>query len=328
MSKAIVVDSLHKRYPNNHAVRGVSFHVEQGEIFGIVGPNGAGKTTTIEIMEGLRKRDSGLVQILGLDPDQEPRELRQRIGVQFQSTSIQERMKVKEAISLFASFYRKSGNVDHIVHSLGLEGSLNKQFKDLSGGWKQRLTLALAVIHDPEIVFLDEPSTGLDPQARRELWDLILKLRDDGKTIVLTTHYMEEAERLCDRVAMFNHGEVVALDSPKRLVTALAGANFLSFDSEAADVAIIERLPGVERVERIGGTVGAGQESGVEGVGQESNVGRVDGTIHVYSSSLQTTSMHLFLAAEEHGWQMSAFRFEVGSLDDLFVHLVEREGSI
>ncbi|CAM3871728.1 ABC transporter ATP-binding protein [Alicyclobacillus pomorum] len=255
MPNSILVEGLHKRYKNHHAVRGVSFHVEQGEIFGIVGPNGAGKTTTIEIMEGLRKRDSGLVQVLGLDPDKEPLELRQRIGVQFQSTSIQERMKVKEAISLFSSFYRKRCNIDKIVKELGLNEVLNKQFKDLSGGWKQRLTLAMAVIHDPEVVFLDEPSTGLDPRARRELWDLILQLREDGKTIVLTTHYMEEAERLCDRVAMFNHGKVIALDSPKRLVTRFAAGHHLSFQSETADKALIQMLPGVERVERQDGTV-------------------------------------------------------------------------
>lgn len=303
MPKSILIEGLHKRYKDNHAVRGVSFQVEQGEIFGIVGPNGAGKTTTIEIMEGLRKRDSGLVQILGLDPDKELVELRQRIGVQFQSTSIQERMKVKEAISLFASFYRKRADVDKIVRRLGLDGSLNKQFKDLSGGWKQRLTFALAVIHDPEIVFLDEPSTGLDPQARRELWDLILELREDGKSIVLTTHYMEEAERLCDRVAMFNQGEVVALDSPKRLVTRLATANYLSFESETADVVLIRVLPGVQRAER------------------------QDGTVRVYVVSLQNVSLHLFQLADEHNWQIVAFRFEVGSLDDLFVHLVEKEGS-
>ncbi len=304
MSKSILIEGLHKRYKDNHAVRGVSFYVEQGEIFGIVGPNGAGKTTTIEIMEGIRKRDSGLVQILGLDPDEEPLELRQQIGIQFQSTSIQERMKVKEAISLFASFYRKRGDVDKIVQSLGLDESLNKQFKDLSGGWKQRLTLALAVIHDPELVFLDEPSTGLDPQARRELWDLILKLREDGKTIVLTTHYMEEAERLCDRVAMFHQGEVIALDSPKRLVTRLAAANYLSFESEAADIALIRTLPGVERVERHLGTV------------------------RVYSASLQNTALHLFQLADEHQWKIEAFRFEVCSLDDLFVYLVDKECSV
>ncbi|WP_018131394.1 ABC transporter ATP-binding protein [Effusibacillus pohliae] len=299
MSVAIVIEDLHKRYKDNHAVRGVSFTVEKGEIFGIVGPNGAGKTTTIEIMEGLRKRDSGTVRILGLDPDRDAYELRQRIGVQFQSTSIQERMKVGEAIRLFASFYRQRGDVERIVETLGLKDRLHAQFKDLSGGWKQRVTLALATIHDPEIVFLDEPSTGLDPQARREMWDLIRQLRNQGKTIVVTTHYMEEAERLCDRVAMFNKGKLAALDTPKRLVAQLAAANYLTFESAAADPDVIRLLPGVERVER-------------------DNL-----TVRVYSSNLQHTSMHLFQTAEQQNWQLEAFRFEVGSLDDIFVHFME-----
>ncbi|WP_018130843.1 ABC transporter ATP-binding protein [Effusibacillus pohliae] len=301
MSIAILVEDLHKRYKDNHAVRGVSFTVEKGEIFGIVGPNGAGKTTTIEIMEGLRRRDSGTVRILGLDPDTDEAELRQLIGVQFQSTSIQERMKVKEAIELFSSFYRKRGDIDRIVRLLGLENQLDAYFKDLSGGWKQRVTLALATIHDPEVVFLDEPSTGLDPQARRELWDLIRGLREEGKTIVVTTHYMEEAEKLCDRVAMFKQGRVAALDTPKRLVTQLAAANFLSFASENTDLQVIRTIPGVERVERDGET------------------------IRVHSKDLQHASYHLFQLAHDLNWRIEAFRFEIGSLDDLFVELVEKE---
>jgi ABC-2 type transport system ATP-binding protein len=300
MSAAIAVENLHKRYKDNHAVRGVSFSVKKGEIFGIVGPNGAGKTTTIEIMEGLRKRDSGTVEILGLDPDKDGAELRQRIGVQFQSTSIQEKMKVREAIQLFASFYRKNADIDRIIRSLGIADKLNAYFKDLSGGWKQRVTLALATIHDPEIIFLDEPSTGLDPQARRELWDLIRWLREEGKTIVVTTHYMEEAERLCDRVAMFRLGQVAALDTPKRLVAQLATANYLSFESDNAELDMIRTIPGVERVEK------------------------VDATIRVHGADLQETSYHLFQMAHELGWKIEAFRFETGSLDDLFVELVEK----
>ena len=303
MSTAISIENLHKRYKNKHAVRGVSFNVKQGEIFGILGPNGAGKTTTIEMMEGLRKRDSGSIQILGLDPEKNSFELRQRIGIQFQSTSIQEKLKVKEAITLFASFYPNQADVAHIVKSLGLEPYLNKYFKDLSGGWKQRLTLALAAIHDPDIIFLDEPSTGLDPQSRRELWDLILQFRDSGKTIVLTTHYMEEAERLCDRVAMFNNGQIIALDTPKNLVTRFAAASFVSFESDNTDIRVIRTLPGVERVEQAGNT------------------------IKVYSNSLQHTSLHLFQCAESHHWKIEAFRFEVGNLDDLFVQLMEKEHS-
>jgi ABC-2 type transport system ATP-binding protein len=300
MSVAITVENLHKHYKNNHAVRGVSFTVEKGEIFGIVGPNGAGKTTTIEIMEGLRLKDSGNVNILGLDPEKDASELRQRIGVQFQSTSIQEQLKVREAIDLFSSFYRKQGDVERIVRSLGLQDRLNTYFKNLSGGWKQRVTLALATLHDPEIVFLDEPSTGLDPQARRELWDLIRWLRDEGKTIVVTTHYMEEAEKLCDRVAVFAKGKLAAVDSPKRLVTSLTGIHFLSFESEYADLDLIRALPGVEKVER------------------------AEDRIIINCESLQSTSLRLFELAQTHTWKIDSFKFEQGSLDDLFVNLVEK----
>jgi ABC-2 type transport system ATP-binding protein len=301
VAAAIQVENLHKKYGNHFAVQGVSFDVAQGEIFGIVGPNGAGKTTTIEIMEGLRRRDSGQVRILGMDPEQDPYELRQRIGVQLQSTSIQERLKVKEAIGLFASFYRKRGDVPRIIRSLGLEERMNTFFKDLSGGWKQRVTLALAAIHDPEIIFLDEPSTGLDPQARRELWDLIRGLRDEGKTIVVTTHYMEEAEKLCDRVAIFSKGRLAGLDTPHRLVSRLLGRRHLSFVTDCADLSVLRKIPGVDSVE------------------QE------EGRVKVYGSSLQDISLYLFQIARDHGWKIDAFRFETGSLDDLFVELVEKE---
>lgn len=301
MALVVDIEHLRKRYKNTEAVRDVSFSVARGEIFGIVGPNGAGKTTTMEIMEGLRKRDSGKVEILGLDPNYHPYELRERIGVQFQTTSIQERMKVGEAIRLFSAFYKTQTDGQRVIELLGLQSRLHQTFRDLSGGWKQRLTLALAVIHNPELVFLDEPSTGLDPQARRELWDLILKLREDGKTIVLTTHYMEEAERLCDRVAMFNHGEIAALDSPRRLVAQLAAANYMSFESEEADIAAIEQLPTVERVEQ------------------------TYTTFKVYSLDLQDTALQLLQAAKKYGWRLAALRFEVGTLDDLFVQMTKQE---
>lgn len=301
MASAINIEHLRKSYGSTEAVRDVTFHVDHGEIFGIVGPNGAGKTTTLEMMEGLRKRDAGSMEILGLDPNLQPYELRERIGVQFQTTSIQERMRVGEALRLFSSFYRSQANVEQVVDFLGLHKYLHQAFKDLSGGWKQRLTLALAVIHNPEIIFLDEPSTGLDPQARHELWALILKLREDGKTIVLTTHYMEEAERLCDRIAMFDHGEIAALDSPRRLVSQLAAANYMSFESEEAQVSVIGELSAVERVEQM------------------------QTTFKVYSADLQETALQLFQEAKQRGWKLVAVRFEVGTLDDLFVQMAKRE---
>lgn len=252
MEPAIVVEHLHKRYRNVHAVNDVSFSVNMGEIYGILGPNGAGKTTTIEMLEGLRKQDEGTIRILGLDPDTHPYELQERIGIQFQSTSVQERMKVKEALQLFSSFYRKRRAIDRIVNALGLEPYLDTPFGQLSGGWKRRVTLALATIHDPAVVFLDEPSTGLDPHARRELWELILQLRKDGKTIVLTTHYMEEAERLCDRVAMFHKGRILAVDTPQRLVTTWGKVRYLHVESFEADEQRLRTLPGVSEVKRDG----------------------------------------------------------------------------
>lgn len=301
MSIAIQVENLHKHYKHNHAVRGVSFTVEQGEIFGIVGPNGAGKTTTIEIMEGLRKKDAGKITILGMDPEREPYRLRQKIGIQFQSTSIQERMKVQEAIKLFASFYEKKGDIPTIVERLGLNDFMNTQFGNLSGGWKQRVTLALATIHDPEIIFLDEPSTGLDPGARREMWALIRDFQEQGKTIVVTTHYMEEAEQLCDRVAMFKEGQLAALDTPKMLVNQFLVTNYLTFISDDADEQLLQTLFGVKQVERI------------------------NETIRIQTHTLQETTLQLFQLAQEKDWKIEAFRFEVGSLDDLFVQMAGKE---
>lgn len=301
MSFAIEVENLHKYYQNKHAVQGISFSVKKGEIFGIVGPNGAGKTTTIEILEGLRKRDKGKISILGLDPEKNPYELRQKIGIQFQSTSIQSKMKVKEAIKLFSSFYEKKGDIPNIIDRLGLNTYKNTYFMNLSGGWKQRLTLALAILHDPEIIFLDEPSTGLDPGARRELWSIIRNLQQEGKTIVITTHYMEEAEQLCDRVAMFKEGQIVALDNPKILVNQFLIANYLTFISDDADLELLQNIPNVH------------------------HVSRSNETIKVQTSDLQDTSLALFQLAKEKGWKIHNFRFEVGSLDDLFVEIARKE---
>lgn len=303
MEPAIVVEHLHKRYPDVYAVNGVSFSVKAGEIFGILGPNGAGKTTTVEMLEGLRKRDSGIIRILGMDPDEQPYELRERIGIQFQSTSVHGQMKVSEALRLFASFYRKKGDVDRIVDVLGLKPHLDVPFGRLSGGWKQRVTLALATIHDPEIVFLDEPSTGLDPQARRQLWEMILKLRDEGKTIVLTTHYMEEAERLCDRVAMFHQGRVLSIDTPQRLVATWGNVRCLHFESSEADEQRLRTLTGVTKVER------------------------ANRIFRIFAQDLQAASLQLFQLADQEGWSIESFRFETGNLDDLFVSLVKGEST-
>ncbi|MCJ7842217.1 ABC transporter ATP-binding protein [Lederbergia sp. NSJ-179] len=299
MPHVIEVEGLTKQYGETRAVQGISFTVEKGEIFGIVGPNGSGKTTTIEILEGLRKRDSGRVHVLGYDPGKESDryQLNKKIGVQFQDTSIQELMKVKEALNLFASFYDTHGLVD-IIEQLHLQDKLNSYFKNLSGGWKQRVTLALSVLHQPEIVFLDEPSMGLDPQARRELWEVIHTLKEQGTTILVTTHYMEEAEKLCDRIAMVYDGRIRALGKPNELLEDLA-TNYLAFESFDVDPDVLISLPSVIHVEKT-------REQ-----------------VRIRTENLQRSAYLVLKECEERDWKVTAFRFERGTLDDLFVHLLK-----
>lgn len=229
MGSTISVIDLCKSYGKTIAVDRVSFEVNEGEIFGMVGPNGAGKTTTIECLEGLRKADRGKVSVLGVDPQQESRFLHLHTGMQLQQSSLPERMKVWEALDLYSSFYPNATSWEKILAQLGLEDKRNTPFSKLSGGQKQRLFIALALIPDPQLIFLDELTTGLDPQARRVTWDLVRDVRSKGKTILLTTHYMEEAEHLCDRVAILNHGRIVAMDEPEKLVHDLGGEERLIF---------------------------------------------------------------------------------------------------
>jgi ABC-2 type transport system ATP-binding protein len=214
----IEVNNLHKRYRGTVAVDDISFTVEKGEIFGILGPNGAGKTTTVECVEGLRRPDRGSVSVLGLDPRRDGPELRQRLGAQLQATQLPDRIRVGEALELYASFYRRPADWNQLLALLGLDGQRGIAFKKLSGGQKQRLSIALALVGNPEIAVLDELTTGLDPHARREVWRLIRDIRDRGVTVVLVTHFMEEAERLCDRVAVIDSGRVVVIDTPAGLV--------------------------------------------------------------------------------------------------------------
>lgn len=221
MTQVIEVRNLHKAYDGVKVVDDVTFTVEEGEIFGIIGPNGAGKTTTIESVIGLRKPDGGSVSVLGLDPQTEARQLGNRIGTQLQEAALPERMKVWEALDLYASFYEKTVPWEPLIAQWGLAEKRNTQFGDLSGGQKQRLFISLALLNDPQIVFLDELTTGLDPQARRATWDLIRAIRQQGKTVVLITHFMDEVEALADRVAIIDHGRVVAQDTPKNLITSL-----------------------------------------------------------------------------------------------------------
>ena len=218
-SPVIHVSSIRKTYGKTIAVEDVSFDVNDGEIFGLIGPNGAGKTTTMECVEGIRRPNSGSITVLGLDPIRDVYELQERIGVQLQQAQLQKRIKVWEAMQLWASLYRKPITLgDQLLDQLGLVDKRDAWFMTLSGGQKQRLFIALALINDPEVVFLDELTTGLDPQARRRIWDLVRDIRARGKTVFLTTHLMEEAERLCDRVAIMDHGRIIDIDQPQRLV--------------------------------------------------------------------------------------------------------------
>ncbi len=218
MPPVVHVDTIRKTYGRTVAVDEISFDVEQGEIFGLIGPNGAGKTTTLECVEGIRAPDRGRISVLGLDPVKDVYALQERIGVQLQEAQLQKRIKVREAVGLWASLYSKSVDGDRLIEQLGLKDKRESWFMTLSGGQKQRLFIALALINDPEVVFLDELTTGLDPQARRAIWELVRGIRERGKTVFLTTHLMEEAERLCDRVAIIDHGRIVDIGAPADLV--------------------------------------------------------------------------------------------------------------
>jgi ABC-2 type transport system ATP-binding protein len=229
MNPIVKVEGLRKTYGETVAVDEVSFEVQESEIFGMVGPNGAGKTTTIECLEGLRKPDRGLISVLGVEPQRESHFLHLHTGMQLQQSNLPERMKVWEALDLYSSFYPKASNWEELLVQLGLEEKRNTTFAKLSGGQKQRLFIALALLPDPQLIFLDELTTGLDPQARHAIWDLVREVRAKGKTILLTTHYMEEAERLCDRVAILDHGRIVALDTPAELIHSLGGEERLVF---------------------------------------------------------------------------------------------------
>ena len=249
----VEVENLRRAYGQLVAVDAVSFEVRAGEIFGMVGPNGAGKTTTIECIEGLRRPDGGRVRVLGLDPQRDAYALQPRIGVQLQESALQDRIKVWEALDLVASFYPRSVDWEPLLEQLGLADRRSASFAKLSGGQKQRLFVGLALVSDPEVVFLDELTTGLDPQARHAMWDLVRGIRDQGKTIFLTTHFMEEAERLCDRVAIMDQGRIVALDSPANLIRGLGDESRVVFSAEGEFAAAeLERLPSVTRVESAG----------------------------------------------------------------------------
>nr|WP_255654255.1 ABC transporter ATP-binding protein [Cohnella sp. REN36] len=280
----------------------MTFDVRRGEIFGIVGPNGAGKTTTIEMIEGLRTPDGGRIEVLGLDATRHREALKHRYGVLLQSTSIPGRAKVGELLRLFSSFYRRTADAGQLARSLHLEDKLQSSYKSLSGGWKQRVSLALALINDPEIVFLDEPSMGLDPNARNEMWEMILRMRGEGRTIVVTTHYMEEAQALCDRVAVIDKGALVALDTPRKLIARLGGARRIAF-----------RNPGKVSRDRLSALPHVIQtEWG-------------DEEIALHSDQLDLTLKYLFRMADAEDWIVSELRLGEATMNDVFSELTLQE---
>jgi ABC-2 type transport system ATP-binding protein len=254
MRPVIQVSGLRKSYGRTVAVADATFEVNEGEIFGLIGPNGAGKTTTMECIEGLRKPDRGSIAVLALDPFRDVYKLQNRIGVQLQQAQLQKRIKVWEAVDLWASLYKKkSVDGDRLLDQLGLTDKRNAWFMNLSGGQKQRLFIALALINDPEVVFLDELTTGLDPQSRHAIWDLVRGIRERGKTVFLTTHLMEEAERLCDRVAIMEHGRIIDIDTPANLVLRHCPERTVVIEvSDPAAAEPFNLIPRVERVERNG----------------------------------------------------------------------------
>jgi len=254
MRSVIEVSNVRKSYGSTVAVAEASFDVNEGEIFGLIGPNGAGKTTAMGCIEGLRRPDRGTIAVLGFDPVRQAYRLQERIGVQLQQAQLQKRIKVWEAVDLWASLYRKSPlDANRLLEQLGLADKRDTWFMNLSGGQKQRLFIALALINDPEVVFLDELTTGLDPQSRRAIWDLVRGIRDRGKTVFLTTHLMEEAERLCDRVAIMEHGRIIEIDTPEKIVARHCPERTVLVDTENLQAQQrFQQIAGVDSVSRTG----------------------------------------------------------------------------
>ncbi|MGI5268173.1 ABC transporter ATP-binding protein [Nonomuraea sp. CA-218870] len=296
----IEVKNLHKRYKDHVAVDDVSFEVRAGEVFGILGPNGAGKTTTVECVSGLRVPDGGTLRVAGIDPVADRNALRRVLGVQLQSAALPEKIKVWEALDLYASFYAEPADWRDLIERVGLTAKRDTMFGKLSGGQRQRLSVALALVGRPRIAVLDELTTGLDPQARRDTWELVERVRDSGVTIVLVTHFMEEAERLCDRVALIDSGRVAAVDSPSGLVARVGGEQKVRFRPSApvAD-SVLTSLPEVKEVVRTGDQVV------VTGIGN--------------------LAPAVTLALAEQGIVPNDLRIEQATLDDAFLALTGRK---
>ena len=308
---SLLLRGVRKVYAYVVAVDGIDLEVSRGECFGLLGPNGAGKTTTIEICEGLTEPDAGTVELLGLNWKSHATQLRQRIGLQLQETQFPEKLTVEETLRLFRSFFHRGISIEDSIKTAQLEEKRKSRVGGLSGGQKQRLAMACALVGDPELLFLDEPTTGLDPQARRHLWDLVDDLKRAGRTIILTTHYMDEAERLCDRVAIMDHGKIIALGTPQQLIASIGGEHIVEFATsreagEAAqnevqiDVAALLAIPGIQSH-------------------------RVDAGLHQLSvSELHVAVPSIFAELTRQGLHLSEFRTHSATLEDVFVGLTGR----
>lgn len=297
----IQVEGLYKNYGAVAALRGVSFAVEEGEVFGLLGPNGAGKTTTVEILEGMRTADKGLARVGGLDPQKSGMQFKERIGAVLQSTSLPDKLRVKEAIDLFAQFYQRRADTDKLLHRFQLDEKRDAFYSQLSGGQKQRLALAMALVNDPQVVFLDEPTAGLDPQVRREIYTIIEELKHEKKTVLLTTHYIEEAERLCDRVAIVDYGRVIATGSPRELK---------------------QKSAGTTRIEvRLAKPMTDGALAHLEGV---ADCREFEGTYVMHSRRPPQTIVALVKQLEDEQNELQSLEMFSPSLEDVFIELTGR----
>ena len=298
-----VIDAqdLRKRYGPVQAVDGVSFQVERGEVFGMLGPNGAGKTTTVEMLEGLREPDGGQALVLGIDVAREPDRLKERIGVQLQTAALYPNLTVTEVIDLFRSFYRQRRPTRELIAALDLTERKDALTKVLSGGQRQRLSVALALVNDPELIFLDEPTTGMDPAARRSLWDLVLVLKERGTTVLLTTHYMEEAEQLCDRIAIMDHGKILEMGTVKELVERRFQELSIRFDA----------LPGLE-------------DERLRALPAVTRVVHEDGEVALYTRDVAATIGGLLEASREVSQEPQNLAVRRATLEDVFLDLTGR----
>jgi ABC-2 type transport system ATP-binding protein len=304
MASAISVQGLTKSYGDFQAVRGIDFEVAEGEVFGLLGPNGAGKTTTVEILEGLRPRTGGAVAVLGRDPGVEVNSLKDNIGVCLQATNLPEKITLKEALILFGAFYSRNAAPDKLLRRLQLWEKRNQQYSQLSGGQKQRLALALAMINDPQLVFLDEPTTGLDPQVRLEIHNLIEEMREGRKTILLTTHYIEEAERLCDRVAIIDEGKIIAIGTPAELIEKTIGASHI-------EIRCCQPLPA------------EGLPSGIEA--QKVHLSEDRKSLSVFAVKPARTIVDLVKWIDQLGIELDDFHLSRPTLEDVFIELTGKK---